>query len=87
MPTLNTLIQRAIAPSSVRPDGNLTRPRSFGVYELPASASATRRFRFGNHPVRLAELEREFKRCRLLYLFRVRDDAASVAGLLNSRQP
>lgn len=82
---LDTLEGRAISPQSVRPDGLLTSPRSYGVYQLPASVTGTRRFRYGNHPVRLLELEREFGSCRLHHLFLRRDDAAAMAAQLNGR--
>jgi hypothetical protein len=58
-------------------------PRSFGVYELPHSVLETRRFRLGNYPVRLRELEREFDTCKLLYLFLERGDAVAMASVLN----
>lgn len=82
-----TLATRAISPRDVRPDGPRTIPRSFGVYELLASTSGTRRFRYGNHPVRLHELEREFGSCKLLYLFLQRADAVAMASALNGREP
>ena len=80
------LISRAVAPARVRPDGNLTMPRTFGVYELPARPGATRRFRLGNHPIRQSELHREFGGCKLLYLFLQRADAVQLASLLNRRE-
>ena len=85
--SLEALIGLAISPSKVRADGQLTSPRSYGVYELPRSISGTRRFRLGNHPVRLHELEREFGACKLLYLFRQRLHAVAAAGILNGREP
>ena len=88
MPTvIENLAVHAISPRDVNPDGSLTVPRSFGVYELPSSASGTRRFRLGNYPVRLHELEREFGSCKLLYLFRQRPDAVAMASALNGREP
>lgn len=78
-----SLEDRAISPRSVQPDGALTSPRSYGVYELPATAVGTKRFRYGNHPVRKHELEREFGGCALRYLFLRRDDAAAMAARLN----
>jgi len=79
---IRRIAARAISPSSLRPDGLLTAPRSYGTYEVRDSR-ATRRFLFGNHPVRMQELEREFGTCRLLYLFRRREDAAAMAAALN----
>jgi hypothetical protein len=84
--TFDNLIKRAVAPASVRPKGQLTEPRTYGVYEIPESAGAIRRFRMGNHPIRMIELEQEFKRCKLLYLFRVRSDAVLLAGHFNGRE-
>lgn len=84
---IESLASRAISPRDVRPNGPLTEPRSFGVYKLPASVSGTRRFRLGNHPVRYQELEREFGSCKLLYLFKERTDAVSMASALNGPNP
>jgi hypothetical protein len=78
---------RAISPGTVKPDGALTNPRSYGVYELPVSAGATRRYRLGNHPVRQLELDREFGGCKLVYLFLQRSDAVQMAASLNGREP
>lgn len=80
---IEELASRAISPAAVRPAGMLTVPRSYGVYELPAAA-ATRRYRYGNHPVRMQELETELGACRLLYLFLQREDAQSMATALNA---
>ena len=43
---------KAFSSTVVTADGNLTRPRSYGVYQLPRSSDGARTFRFGNHPVR-----------------------------------
>jgi hypothetical protein len=59
-------------------------PRTFGVYELPSSARSTRRFRFGNHPIRMQELEREFGVCRLVDTYGRRDEAVEQAAKLNA---
>ena len=85
-PTRTDPSSRAISPTKVRPDGPLTSPRSYGVYELPGAVGASRRYRLGNHPVRHVELEREFGRCKLLYLFLQRPDAVQMAALLNERE-
>ena len=80
------VLARAAGATDLRPDGPLTAPRSWGVYRLPSTAGATRRFRFGNHPVRKTELEREFGSCGLEHLFLSRDDAARVAAALNAER-
>ena len=84
MSTFEAILGRAISPRSVRPDGPLTRPRSYGVYLLPTSASG-RTHRFGNHPVRMTELEQEFGSCKLEYLFATREDARQVALALSGQ--
>ena len=83
--TTKNLALRAISPQAVHADGLLTSPRSFGVYQLPHSAKNTRLFRFGNHPVRQRELEREFGSCKLIYLFLSRTDAVAMASARNGR--
>lgn len=77
------LRRRAVLPNSVRPNGPLTIPRSYGVYRVHAPG-ASRAFRFGNHPVRARELEQEFGRCSLEALFLSRKDAVALAGFLNA---
>jgi len=81
--TLASLISQAISPNAVRLDGSLTIPRTYGVFELPHSAAATRKFRYGNFPVRQTELLKEFGTCKLVHLFKKRDLAQATANLLN----
>lgn len=82
MTTIDHILARALSPSQVRVDGRLTSPRSWGVYEVPGSAASTKRFRTGNHPVRMRELEREHGACRMHYLFVSSEDAKAVAAHL-----
>ena len=81
--SIEDVLKRAINPQSVRADGAFTLPRSYGVYALPASATVTRLHRYGNHPVRMRELESEFGNCKLEYLFTDRGDAMLVATTLS----
>lgn len=76
---------RSVEARRLKADGSLTIPRSWGVYELPSRHGSSRRIRFGNHPVRMRELEEEFGSCALQYLFLTRDDAKAVADFLNVR--
>ena len=56
-----------------------------GTPKLQVGAGATRLVRYGNYPVRMHELEREFgRRCELLHLFLSREDAKAVATALNA---
>lgn len=79
------LIQRAIEPSSVRIEGTLTSPPSFGVYLVIDPETGNQRYRFGSHPVRQQELEDDFGGCDLEYLFLSRSDAATLTSALNKR--
>lgn len=77
------LLTLSIKGSSGRPDGNLTIPRSFGVYRLTGPKKSGREHRFGNHPVRLHELVRDFGGASLEALFTERKLAEELATLLN----
>ena len=65
-------------------DNRYTTPRSFGVYELPQSVRGTKRFRFGNHPIRMEELRREFGECTLLATYTERSEALTEATNRNA---
>ena len=78
------LLAMAVPASSLTAAGLYTSPRSWGVYELESVARGTKRFRYGNHPVRQAELEREFGRVTRIHLFAARSLAAELAGILNA---
>lgn len=80
---LDTLIQRSIDPSSVKPEGTLTSPPSFGVYAIENDEDGSTHYRFGNHPVRMHELEDKFGAAELEYLFLNREDAAAMTAVLN----
>lgn len=84
--TVATIIQRAADPAGVEPAGPLSDPRSYGVYQLPYTSGSAGRFRFGNHPIRMQELEHEFGSCTLTFLFLSRDDAETIARVLNGRE-
>lgn len=77
--TVARIIQRAVDPAGVEAASRLTDPRSYGVYQLPYTSKSDARFRFGNHPVRMQELDHEFGSCTLTFLFLSRDDAETVA--------
>lgn len=62
----------------------LTIPRSYGVYELPENATG-RRYRFGNHPIRQIELEKEFGDLDILYIYLSREEAKEHANELNNK--
>jgi len=75
----------AINQNDVEENGRYTNPRSYGVYLLPANSPTNLFYRFGNHPVRMQELRREFGDCELKYLFKYRQYAMELASILNSK--
>ncbi|MGJ8757797.1 hypothetical protein ACSFV5_09630 [Acinetobacter sp. HC8-3S] len=77
------LLKNAISPDQVTIKGHLTVPRSYGVYALPLDTDGTKRFRFGNHPMRQQELKHEFGSCKLYQLFLDRKQAETLAKWLN----
>lgn len=77
------IIRCAVSPSNVRVTDHLTEPPSYGVYMLPDNCETTRRYRFGNHPVRMHELERAFRECTLKHLCSHRADAKALTSMLN----
>ncbi len=80
------LLEKSISEKSVRIDSNTknyTNPRTFGVYEIIGTTDS-KRFRFGNHPVRETELIREFETVKKIGLFLDRKDAKNLADHLNS---
>lgn len=83
--TIDSFQAKAVSPNSVSPDGPLTLPRTWGVYDIEPSdrEHSTRRYRFGNHPVRQHELEREFGKVVLVALFLERTLATKLASALN----
>lgn len=78
------LESRAVSPTAVRPDGNYTNPRTWGVYRI-GSTGLGEIFRLGNHPIRQVELVREQGVAELLFLFAEREDALELKHLLNER--
>ena len=86
-PAAKKLLSLAVSETSLRADGQYTRPRTWGVYEIdpPPRNRATRRYRLGNHPVRQRELEAEFGSAKRLALFTSRTVAEQLERLLNAR--
>lgn len=82
---IEELLRHSVPITSVRPNGKLTSPPSWGVYELEQSNTAlhSRRFRFGNHPIRQHELIAEYNSAKLIALFAERKIALELARALN----
>lgn len=55
----------------------------YGMYELPKATGATKRFRFGNHPIRHEELVREFGAATVVEVYSDRGSAQEEAGRRN----
>jgi len=72
-----------VDPRMVRIDpknSNYTVPRTWGLYRLDAGQKNVGRvFRYGNHPVRQKELEREFGAVTLIALYFDREQAREEA--------
>ena len=74
-----------ISPDRTRPDPNnpgKTIPRTYGVWDVGPSSSG-KRYRYGNNPVRGAELARDFGRAKLVALYTNRAAAKLQADSLN----
>lgn len=82
------LLCRSVAPAAVIKSARLTVPPTFGVYCVEDFAAGGRKlqYRVGNHPVRHAELTRQFGAAALLGLFLSRADAEEFRHLLATRQ-
>lgn len=79
------LLGKTVEPGALRPAGLYTQPASWGVYEIALSSpTPTRRYRFGNHPVRQLELQREFGAVKVIAQFTARPLAEELAALLNA---
>ncbi len=83
---IEALEAQSIGRQDLRADGDLTIPRSYGVYDIGPERKAAKRYRFGNHPIRQNELLNEFGHCELLNLFLRREQALKLASLLNGRK-
>lgn len=68
-------------------NGRLTNPRTWGTYDLGAHGKDDRRFRYGNHPIRMAELLREHSRSSVVAVFYTRHEAQTLAKMLNATPP
>ena len=84
---IKEMMARTVQLSALTIQGLYTVPRSWGVYEIePAHDDrATRRFRFGNHPVRQRELEAEFGPISRIALFLERVVAEDLSRHLNQK--
>jgi hypothetical protein len=83
-PAAKALLERAVMPYTVTRSGRYTQPRSYGVYELGEPSAGTARYHFGNHVVRLRELQHTHGRANLFALFLDREDAEELCRILNS---
>lgn len=82
--SIRVLRDQAVSPNRLKIEGSYTAPRSFGVYRLTGRGNLGKKYRFGNHPVRMYELIRDFGECEIEALFLKRSEAELLARLLNS---
>jgi hypothetical protein len=80
----NELLAKAIKSTAFKVVGTLTRPRTYGVYRLDGKATSSRRFRFGNHPIRQLELINEYGAAEVIAVFFDRRDAEELASIENA---
>jgi hypothetical protein len=80
---LRALLDRAVEPHTLKPDGRYTEPPSYGVYELGDHTAGRARFHFGNHPIRQRELVKHFGSTRLIATFLDRSDAEELSRHFN----
>jgi len=83
------LMAKAVNPKhyQVDPDNaQWTKPGTWGTYIIPDEFvyGRKRKYRYGNYPVRMKELERDYGSVKLEALFENRDDAKSLADLLEN---
>ena len=82
------LMARSVNPKHYQIDPTnslLTTPRTWGTYSIPGEFvfGRKKKYRCGNYPVRMKELERDYGSVKLEALFENRDDAKALADLEN----
>ncbi|CAN5689626.1 hypothetical protein BH11PSE7_BH11PSE7_15730 [soil metagenome] len=82
---IERLLKKAVDVNGLLSDGNYTKPRSWGVYEvqIPHTVTTTQRFRTGNHPIRHRELEAEFGEVIQIAVFGSKSLVEDLKRLLN----
>jgi len=80
------LMEKAVDPKHypIGPDNpQRTKPRTWGTYSIPDEFvyGRKKKYRCGNYPVRMKELERDYGSVKLEALFENRDDAKVLAEL------
>ncbi len=84
---IKTLFSKSIVLDAIPPihpdQPNYTSPRTYGVYEIVVRGLNTKRYRYGNHPIRQTELIREHGSVRCLALYFDRSLAKQLATALN----
>jgi hypothetical protein len=78
------LLLKSLKNSELVTDGKYTNPRTWGTYDICDNSKKSNRFRFGNHPVRMNELNRKYNTCHIVAIFSSRELACELANLLNS---
>ncbi|GGK58460.1 hypothetical protein [Amphritea balenae] len=86
--SIESLLANAIPPDKTPPmapsSTYYTSPKTYGVYEI-SSNSSSKRYRYGNHPVRLNELIKEFGKASCIALFYEREQAEQLARHYNAK--
>lgn len=85
------LMTKAVNPKHYKADPanhDWTTPRTWGTYSIPDKFvyGRKKKYRYGNYPVRMREIEDDFGSVELIALFEDRDDAKVLAGLLECKK-
>lgn len=87
--SIGSIMTKAIPPDKTPPmapsSTYYTSPKTYGVYEISSNSSSSKRYRFGNHPVRLNELIKEFGKASCIALFYDRELAEQLARHHNTK--
>ena len=79
------LLALTVPGHTLKSNGRYTSPPTWAVYCIESStAPSTRRFRSGNHPVRMLELERRYGKAERIALYPKKRLASELVRLLNA---
>jgi len=83
------LMKKSVNPKNYKIDpsnSNWTKPRTWGTFLISDKTIGAnkKRYRFGNYPVRMKELQKEYSSVELIALFEDKIDAEILADLLEN---
>jgi molybdopterin-binding protein len=83
------LMKKTVDPKDYKIDqsnSNWTKPRTWGTFLISDKTIGAnkKRYRFGNYPIRMKELQKEYSSVKLIALFEDKIDAEILADLLEN---